>query len=142
MGGITYYILFSNLDTEINLFATKTQIAYNTYMKILIKWLITSLSLLASAYLIPGIVVNSIYIALIVAVVLGILNLFLKPILIVLTLPINILTLGLFTLVINGLIFWFVATFVDGFSVSGFISALFGALVVSFFSWLGNKLLN
>lgn len=109
-------------------------------MKLLVKLIITALALLLVAYLVPGIEVASFYIALIVAVILGLLNLVIRPILVLLTLPINILTLGLFTFVINGLIFWFVATFIDGFEVAGFLAAVIGALVVSVVSWIGEKL--
>jgi len=109
-------------------------------MTIIIRLFVTALALLGAAYLIPGITVDSFYIALIVAVLLGLVNLILRPILILLTLPINILTLGLFTFVLNGLLFWFVASFVDGFFVEGFWVAVGGALVVSVFSFIGNKL--
>jgi len=110
-------------------------------MRILAKLLITALALLAVAYLLPGVVVSSFYIALIVAVILGLLNLVVKPILVVLTLPINILTLGLFMWVINGFLLWFVSTFVGGFSVSGFWVAVLASLIVSVFAWLGEKIL-
>jgi len=115
-------------------------------MIIIAKWFITALSLLGAAYLIPGIEVKSFYVALIVALLLGLVNLILRPILIFLTLPITILTLGLFTIVINGLLFWFVATFVDGFDITepglkGLGIAILGALIVSAGSFLGNKLL-
>lgn len=116
-------------------------------MIILAKWFITALALLAAAYLIPGIEVASFYIALIVAVLLGIANVILRPILIILTLPINILTLGLFTFVINGFLFWFLATFIDGFDIitsgwGGFGVAILGALVVSVVSYIGNQVLT
>ncbi len=110
-------------------------------MTILLRLLVTTLALLGVAYFIPGIVVDSFYIAFIVAVLLGLVNLILRPILILFTLPINILTLGLFTFVINGLLFWFVASFVGGFSVDGFIVAVVGALAVSIVSFMGNKLI-
>lgn len=110
-------------------------------MKILAKIVITALALLLVAYLLPGIEVASFYIALIVAIVLGLLNLVAKPILVILTLPINVLTLGLFMWVINGFLFWFVATFIQGFTVSGFGIAIVGSLIVSIFSWLGEKIL-
>ena len=110
-------------------------------MKILAKLFITALALLAVAYLLPGVEVENIYAAIIVAVILGLLNLVAKPILVLLTLPINILTLGLFMWVINGFLFWFVATFVDGFAVSSFGVAIIGALIVSVFAWLGEKIL-
>jgi len=111
-------------------------------ISILVKWFVIALSLLLAAYLIPGISVASFYTALIVAALLGVVNLIFKPILIILTLPINILTLGLFTFVINAFLFWFLSTFVQGFSVSGFLAAFMGALVVSAVSYVGNKLLT
>lgn len=110
-------------------------------MKLIIKLLITALALLAVAYLVPGVAVTSFYTALIVAIVLGLLNLIIKPIVVLLTLPINILTLGLFTFVINALLFWFAASFVEGFIVTGFIPAFLGALIVSIISSLSERLL-
>ena len=96
-------------------------------MRLLLVWLVNALSLLAVAYLLPSVTVDSFYAAVITALVL-------------VTLPINILTLGLFTLVINGLMFWFVASFVEGFRVAGFWAAFWGALLYSlistFASWL------
>jgi len=103
------------------------------------KWLLVALALLFAAYLIPGITVASFYTALIVAALLGVVNVVLKPILVLLTLPINIITLGLFTFIINGFLFWFLASFVQGFSVSGFWVAVLGALVVSMVSYIGEK---
>lgn len=105
-------------------------------MNILIKILATAATLLLVAYLVPGFAVASFYTALIVAVVLGLVNLIIKPIVVILTLPINILTLGLFTFVINALLLWFVASFIDGFSIDGFIPAFLGALIISIVSWL------
>ncbi|HZS43050.1 MAG TPA: phage holin family protein [Candidatus Paceibacterota bacterium] len=110
-------------------------------MKIIIRLLITVLALFVAAYVVPGISISSFYTALIVAILLGLINLILRPILLLLTLPINLLTLGLFTFVINGLLFWLVATFVKGFDVSGFLAAFLGALIVSLFSYLGHHLL-
>jgi putative membrane protein len=95
--------------------------------------------LLASRY-IPGIVVDDVYTALIVAAILGVLNLIVRPVLILLTLPITILTLGLFLFVVNALLFWLVGSFVDGFDVTGFVPALMGSLVVSVVSALVQKL--
>jgi len=110
-------------------------------MKILMKLLFTALALILAAYVIPGISVASFYTALIIAVLLGLVNLIFKPILILLTLPINILTLGLFTFVINAFLFWFLSTIVKGFYVEGFIAAFLGALVVSVVSYIGNRML-
>jgi putative membrane protein len=86
--------------------------------------------------------VASFYTALVVALALAVVNLILKPILIILTLPINILTLGLFTLVINGLLLWLVSTFVRGFEVAGFTPAFLAALIISVVSFVGHKLLS
>ena len=111
-------------------------------MGIITKLLLTVLALLLISNFVPGITVSSFYIALIVAVVLGLINLILKPILIILTLPINLLTLGLFTFFINAGIFWFVSTFIDGFSVEGFIPAFIGALIISLVYWIAEKLID
>jgi len=109
---------------------------------IFIRILITALALVIVERLIPGIVVEGLYPALIAAVVLGLLNVIVKPILIILTLPVTIVTLGLFIFVINALLFWFAASFIDGFSVEGFIPALIGSIAVSVISAIGNKLLD
>lgn len=111
-------------------------------MYLLSRWILNALLLMAVAYIVPGITVSGVYTALIVAVILGLVNAVIRPILIVLTLPINVLTLGLFVFVINGALFWFVASFVDGFSVEGFIPAFVGALLLTAFSWAGNKFIK
>ncbi len=111
-------------------------------IQLIVKWFIVALSLLLAAYLVPGIEVTSFYTALIVAALLGVVNIILKPILVVLTLPINILTLGLFTFVINGLLFWLLSTIVKGFYVEGFLAALLGSLVVSAISYISGELLD
>ena len=108
-------------------------------MKILVRFLGTVLAVLLAAYVVPGFAVTSFYTAVIVALILGILNITIKPLLVLLTLPLNLLTLGLFTLVINALLLWFIASFVQGFSVSGFIPALLGGLVIAVVGWLLHK---
>ena len=110
-------------------------------MQLILRWLISALALLALPYVMSGIEVKSFYIALIVAVVLGLINAVVRPVLILLTLPVTVLTLGLFILVINALLFWFVASFVDGFQVSGFWTAFFGAILYSLITWAANALL-
>lgn len=110
-------------------------------MKLLLVWIINALSLLALPYIFSSIRVDSFYTALIVALILGLINALIRPILFVLTLPITILTLGLFIFVLNGLLFWFVASFVAGFSVAGFWPAVFGAIVYSLISWAASSLL-
>ena len=96
-------------------------------MRILLVWLINALSLLAVPYVLPSVSIDSFYVALVTALLLGLVNTLIRPLLVIVTLPITILTLGLFTLVINGLLFWFVASFVQGFHVGGFWSAFWGA---------------
>jgi putative membrane protein len=110
-------------------------------MKLLIVWLINALALLALPYLFDSIKIDSFVTAMIVALVLGLVNAVIRPILVLLTLPATILTLGLFIFVINGLMFWFVASFVEGFAVAGFWPAVFGAIVYSVLSWLASALL-
>ncbi|MEX0652004.1 MAG: phage holin family protein [Candidatus Paceibacterota bacterium] len=108
-------------------------------MGIITRLLLTVLALLLVSNYVPGITVSSFYIALIVAVVLGVVSVILKPILIILTLPITLVTLGLFTFVINAGLFWFVSTFIDGFTVDGFIPAFIGALIVALVHSLAEK---
>ena len=111
-------------------------------MKLLLRWVINAGTLLLLAYYLPGIAVSGWYAALITALVLGLVNAVLKPILVILTLPVNILTLGLFTFVINALLFWFVASFIEGFSVTGFWPAFQGAFILSLVSWVVSGLLK
>ncbi len=109
-------------------------------MHLLIRLLINALAILLIAYLVPGVAVSGFYAALIVAVVLGLINLIIRPLIILLTLPITILTLGLFTFVINALLFWFVGTVIKGFSVDGFVPAFIGALILTVIGWVGNRI--
>ena len=105
-------------------------------MKLVVLWLINAVSLLAVAYLMPSIVVSSFWAALVAALVLGLVNAVIRPLLILFTLPVTLLTLGLFIFVINGLLFWFVGSFLQGFAVAGFWSGFWGAMVYSVISWL------
>jgi putative membrane protein len=104
-------------------------------MRLLLVWLINAVALLALSYLMSSIQVDSFGTALIAALVLGLINAFIRPILVLLTLPATVLTLGLFIFVINGLLFWFVGSSVEGFHVAGFWSAIFGAILYSIISW-------
>ncbi|MBU0722819.1 phage holin family protein [Patescibacteria group bacterium] len=108
-------------------------------MELIAKWFISALSLLGAAFLIPGISVESFYSALIAALFLGLLNALIRPILVILTLPITVVTLGLFIFIINGFLFWFLSSFIKGFYVDGLFSAIIGAIIVSIFSWIGNQ---
>ena len=100
-------------------------------MKLIIKWLFSAAALLAVAYLYSGVVVTSFGAALIAAAVLGALNTVVRPLLVLLTLPVTLLTVGLFLFVINALMFWAAASLVSGLNVSGFGAALVGSLIYS-----------
>ncbi len=107
-------------------------------MKTIIHWFLSGLAVAITAYLLPGIVLKGFFAALVVAVVLGLLNTIIRPILVVLTLPINILTLGLFTLVINASLVMLTSSLVPGFQVRDFWTAVFFSLIL----WLVNSVLN
>lgn len=100
-------------------------------MSLLINWLISALAIIVTAYILPGVHIEGFTTALVVAVVLGVINIFIKPILIILTLPINILSLGLFTFVINAVIIILVSKIVPGFKIDGFIWALLFSIILS-----------
>ena len=102
-------------------------------MKLLLKWLLSAAALLAVAYLYQGVEVRSFGAALTAAFVIGLFNMLLRPLLVLLTLPVTVLTLGLFLFVINALMFWSAASLLNGFSVSGFGAALLGSLIYSVF---------
>jgi putative membrane protein len=104
-------------------------------VRLLLIWLVNALALLALAWVFPWVKVDSFTAALIAALVLGLVNTLVRPLLILLTLPATILTLGLFLFVLNGLLFWAVGSFVEGFHVSGFWSGFFGAIVYSLIAW-------
>ena len=110
-------------------------------MKLLLVWLINALALIAVAYLMPGVAVSSFGAALVAALVLGLINAVVRPILVLLTLPVTLLTLGLFIFVLNGLLFWMVGSWIQGFVVEGFWSGVFGAIVFSLISWILSGLL-
>ncbi|MFZ0484415.1 MAG: phage holin family protein [Desulfobacterales bacterium] len=101
-----------------------------------LRWLILTFSIIATSYLIDGIQVSGFLSAFSAAAILGILNAFFRPILLILTLPVNILSLGLFTFVINAIVLMMVSGVISGFEVNGFWSAMFGSLLISLVSWL------
>ena len=109
---------------------------------ILIRWLTTTAAILATAYLLDGIQVSGFFSAVFAAAVLGILNAFFRPIALLLTLPINILSLGLFTFIINALMLKMASGLIPGFSVYGFWTAIFGSLLISVISWLLNSFIS
>jgi len=111
-------------------------------MRLLAIWIINALALLALPYVVPSVHVASFGTALIVALVLGLINAVLRPLLILLTLPVTLLTLGLFIFVINALLFQLAGHLVDGFNVGGFWPALFGSIAYSVISWVLTALLG
>ncbi len=114
-----------------SLFMISLPISILYSMSLIARWLISALSFLVIANVVPGIHVQSFVTALILAVVWGVITMILKPILLVLTLPVNILSFGLFTLIINGFLFWVLAGLVPGFTVVNFWTAVLGALALS-----------
>ena len=109
-------------------------------MGILFAWIIITIAILVAAYLIPGIKVESLGSAIIGAAILGLLNVLIKPVLIILTFPITLLTLGLFIFVINALLFWLAGSMIRGFSVRSFGPALLGSLVVTIVTFIAQRL--
>jgi putative membrane protein len=100
-------------------------------MPLLIHWLLSALAIMIAAYILPGVHVATFFSALVVAVILGLINVFIRPLLLILTLPINILTLGLFTFVINALMIMLAANIVKGFSVDSFWWAMLFSIVLT-----------
>ena len=104
-----------------------------TFMKIIVKWLLSAAALLAVAYIYSGVQVTSFTAALLAAFVIGLFNTIVRPILVILTLPVTLITLGLFLFVINALMFWAASGVMNGFQVRGFGAALIGSLIYSLF---------
>ncbi len=111
-------------------------------MYVILRWIVNSLALMIVTYVVPGIEVKSFWTALIVVLFLGIVNALIRPFLILLTLPVNILTLGVFTLFINAFMFWLVGTFVKGFDIMNYATAFWGALIYWLITWATNGLLD
>lgn len=110
-------------------------------MRLLLLWLINTVAIFALPHLLDSVQVDSFTTALTAALVLGLVNTLIRPVLFLLTLPVTFLTLGLFVFVINGLMFWAVADLVPGFQVAGFGAAVLGAFVYSLLSWLLSAIL-
>ena len=111
-------------------------------MPLIIKWLVMILAIMISSYLIPGVVIAGFWSALWLALFLGIINVLVKPVLILITLPINILTLGLFTFIINALLILLAGSVIKGFSVDGFWVAFVFSIVLSVVGYLLNALVK
>lgn len=113
-------------------------LVYHKGMKTFLHWVIGALAILVASYIVPGVIVTPL-VAFVAAVVLGALNLFIRPVLLLLTLPLNILTLGLFSLVVNALLVLLTAYLVPGFLIIGFWEAFLFALVLSIINWVFNS---
>jgi putative membrane protein len=109
---------------------------------IIIRWLLLTAAIMFASYVLDGIHVKGFFTALFAAAILGILNAFFRPILIILTLPINILSLGLFTFIINAVLLKMASGVISGFEVYGFWSAVFGSLLISLISWVLSSFIN
>ena len=109
---------------------------------ILIRWLTTTAAIVATAYLLDGIQISGFFSAVFAAAMLGFLNAFFRPIALLLTLPINILSLGLFTFIINALMLKMASGVIPGFDVYGFWTAIFGSFLISIISWLLNTFIS
>jgi putative membrane protein len=110
-------------------------------LRLVLVWLVNAVALIAVAYLMPSVSVASFGAALAAALVLGLINAVVRPVLVLLTLPVTVLTLGLFIFVLNGLLFWMVGEWLEGFAVAGFWAGVFGAILFSLVSWLLSALL-
>jgi putative membrane protein len=110
-------------------------------LTLLARWIVNAAALLLVAYLYPGVHLAGFGSALVAALVLGLVNAVIRPVLVILTLPVTVLTLGLFLFVINALLFWLAATIVSGFGVNGFGSALLGSILYSLITLLTSWLL-
>ena len=110
-------------------------------MRLIVTWIINAVALMALPYLLQSVQVANVGTALIAALVLGLVNTLIRPVLVLLTLPVTVLTLGLFIFIINGVMFWAVAQLIDGFRVASFGAAIIAALVYSIVSWALSSLL-
>jgi putative membrane protein len=104
-------------------------------MRLLLLWVLNAVALLAVTWLLPTIQVSGFGTALVAALVLGLINTLVRPVLAMLTLPITVLTLGIFYLVLNGLLFWLASALLPGFQVHGFVSAMVGAVLYGLIAW-------
>ncbi len=111
-------------------------------MRIILHWIILSGAVWLTTQIVTGVTVEPVWVALIVGACLTLFNMFLKPVINILTLPLNILTLGIFSLLVNGILFWYLGKFIRGFTVEDFTAAFVGALLVSVINWILNKLFH
>ena len=126
-------------ERKINL---EYQTKFKLMMQFLLTWLATAISLLITAWIVPGLTITSVGAAAIGAIILGLVNAIIKPVLILLTLPLTILTFGLFLLLVNAFTLGLVGYLTPGFSVNGFFPAILGAIVLSFVSGIINQIFD
>ena len=113
---------------------------YHAGMRLLLRVLLNAVALLVAAWLVPGVQITGIAAAVLAGLLLGVVNALVRPVLLLLTLPFTLVTLGLFIFVVNSICFALTAALVPGFRLSGFLAALFGSIVVSLVSWILNAL--
>jgi putative membrane protein len=111
-------------------------------MRTLFHWILLSVAVWATTFFIKGVSAQPFWVVFVVGACLTLFNMFLRPVINLLTLPLNFITLGLFSLVVNGLVFWYLGTIIKGFTVTGFYAAFAGALISSVLSWLLVKVLR
>ncbi len=111
-------------------------------MKIILHWVLISVSVWITSKIVVGVYVNPIWVALVVGAGLKLFNMFIKPIIRVLTLPLNLITLGFFSLIVNGILFWYLGTIIKGFIVETFWAAFISAILVSIFNWMLTKVFH
>lgn len=111
-------------------------------MKLILHWILISVAVFVTSKIISGVVLDPIWVSLVVGACLTLFNMFIKPVVNILTLPINALTLGIFSLVVNGALFWYLGTMIKGFEVKTFYAAFVGALLVSVINWLLKKVFH
>ncbi len=111
-------------------------------MRIILHWVLISVAVWLTSKLVMDIFLDPIWVAAVVGACIKLFNMFVRPIIKILTLPLNLLTLGLFSLIVNGALFWYLGTLIDGFSVGTFQAAFIGALMVSIFNWLLTKVFH
>lgn len=111
-------------------------------MKLILHWILISVAVFVTSKIISGVVLDPIWVSLVVGACLTLFNMFIKPVVNILTLPINALTLGIFSLVVNGALFWYLGTMIKGFEVKTFYAAFVGALLVSVINWFLKKVFH
>lgn len=111
-------------------------------MRIILHWILLSVVVWLTTQIVSGVSIDPIWVALIVGACMTLFNMFLRPVINILTLPLNILTLGLFSLIINGLLFWYLGHIIKGFDVTTFTAAFTGALLVSVLNWIISKIFH